>query len=39
MITTAVPSEGPVLKVTSLTGAGNPTVMRILLGVATTATA
>jgi hypothetical protein len=33
MITKAVPSEGPVLGVTAFTGAGSPTVMRILLGV------
>jgi len=33
MITKAVPSEGPVLRVTAFTGAGSPTVMRILLGV------
>jgi transcriptional regulator with XRE-family HTH domain len=32
MITTAAPSEGPVLNITSLTGAGNPAVLRILLG-------
>ena len=32
MITTAVPSEGPVLNMASLTGAGNPAVLRILLG-------
>ena len=32
MLTTAVPSEGPVLNMTSLTGAGNPAVLRILLG-------
>jgi transcriptional regulator with XRE-family HTH domain len=32
MITTAAPSEGPVLNMTSLTGAGNPAVLRILLG-------
>ena len=32
MITTTVPSEGPVLNMTSLTGAHNPTVLRILLG-------
>jgi transcriptional regulator with XRE-family HTH domain len=32
MITTAVPSEGPVLNMTSLTGADNPAVLRILLG-------
>lgn len=33
MITTTVPSEGPVLNMASLTGAGNPAVLRILLGV------
>ncbi len=32
MITTTVPSEGPVLNMASLTGAGNPAVLRILLG-------
>jgi transcriptional regulator with XRE-family HTH domain len=32
MITKAVPGEGPVLNMTSLTGAGNPAVLRILLG-------
>jgi len=32
MITTTVPSEGPVLNMTSLTGASNPAVLRILLG-------
>jgi len=32
MLTTAAPSEGPVLNMTSLTGAGNPAVLRILLG-------
>ncbi|WP_219524076.1 helix-turn-helix domain-containing protein, partial [Lactococcus lactis] len=32
MITTTVPNEGPVLNMTSLTGAGNPAVLRILLG-------
>ena len=33
MITKAVPGESPALRVTALTGAGSPTVMRILLGV------
>ena len=33
MVTKAVPSEGSVLRVTAFTGAGSPTVMRILLGV------
>lgn len=32
MITRAVPSEGPVLNLTLLTGTGNPAVLRILLG-------
>jgi transcriptional regulator with XRE-family HTH domain len=32
MINTTVPSEGPVLNLASLTGAGNPAVLRILLG-------
>jgi transcriptional regulator with XRE-family HTH domain len=32
MITTTVPSEGPVLNMTSLTCAHNPVVLRILLG-------
>ncbi len=32
MITTAMASEGPVLNMASLTGAGNPAVLRILLG-------
>ena len=32
MITKATPSEGPVLNMTSLTGAGSPAVLRILLG-------
>ena len=32
MITKAMPSEGPVLNMTSLTGAGSPAVLRILLG-------
>jgi len=33
MVTTAAPSEGPVLNMTVLTGAGSPTVLRLLLGV------
>jgi transcriptional regulator with XRE-family HTH domain len=33
MVTTAAPSEGPVLNMPVLTGAGSPTVLRILLGV------
>lgn len=32
MITTGMPSEGSVLNMASLTGAGNPAVLRILLG-------
>lgn len=32
MMTTTVPSEGPVLNMTSLIGADNPAVLRILLG-------
>lgn len=32
MITTTMPSEGPVLNMASLTGAANPAVLRILLG-------
>jgi transcriptional regulator with XRE-family HTH domain len=32
MITTTAPSEGPVLNMTALIGAGNPAVLRILLG-------
>ena len=32
MITTTVPSEGPVLNMTSLIGADNPAVLRILIG-------
>jgi len=32
MVATTAPSEGPVLNMTSLTGAGNPAVLRILLG-------
>jgi transcriptional regulator with XRE-family HTH domain len=32
MITKAMPSEGPVLNMASLTGAANPAVLRILLG-------
>lgn len=32
MVTTTAPSEGPVLNMTALTGAGNPAVLRILLG-------
>jgi transcriptional regulator with XRE-family HTH domain len=32
MTTTTVPSEGPVLNMTSLTGTSNPAVLRILLG-------
>jgi transcriptional regulator with XRE-family HTH domain len=32
VITTTVPSEGPVLNMTSLTAASNPAVLRILLG-------
>jgi transcriptional regulator with XRE-family HTH domain len=32
MITAAMPSEGSVLNMASLTGAGNPAVLRILLG-------
>src|SRR5690242_8459325 len=33
MITKAVPGEGSVLRATAFTGAGSPTVMRILLGI------
>ena len=32
MVTTTAPSGGPVLNMTALTGAGNPAVLRILLG-------
>ncbi len=32
MITEATPSEGPVVNIASLTGAGSPAVLRILLG-------
>jgi transcriptional regulator with XRE-family HTH domain len=32
MVTTTAPSEGPVLNMTALIGAGNPAVLRILLG-------
>jgi transcriptional regulator with XRE-family HTH domain len=32
MVATTAPSEGPVLNMTSLTDAGNPAVLRILLG-------